>query len=81
MSGPDLDDLEERLRRLRLAGPPAALAGKTLALSASLLRLRRRFRMALAGMAASMVLAVAAGRLGGPGPSLPEARPALDLPP
>lgn len=73
-------DLEARLRRLKLAEPPDALEGRMLAAAASMGRLRRRFRMALAAMAASMLLAVTAGRLSGAGTSVPAARPAPSVP-
>ncbi len=71
-----IPDLEDRLRRLKLAEPPGALEGRTLAAATSMGRLRRQLRISLGAAAAAACLAVAVGAMPTPSVHVPDAGPA-----
>ena len=60
-----LDDLEGRLRGLKMADPQPGIAGRAL----ETLRLKRHLRIAWVAAAAALLLAVGVGRSGSPASS------------
>ena len=70
-------ELEARLRRLKLAEPPADLGKDVLAAMAEALSLRRQFRMAWGTAAAAALLVVAVSWRE---PARPHATPATEIP-
>ncbi len=72
-------ELEARLRRLKLAEPPPALAQAVLATAKEALGYRRHLRLAWGSAAAAAVMAVGVSWRGPEAPRAPV--PALEIPP